>query len=189
MAGAFASFGLKSPREALWQALAYQGQQGALLPITPKPDQMSFDGLSELELLQQDFAAFGVSTHGHPMKVLRHAKKLPGVHLASEVRLSQPGKKVRTAGMIIVRQKPPTAKGVCFCTMEDESGFLDLTFWPKTYDKYKHVFLNHAFVIVEGLLQRDRQSANVLVEKIWPIFDEASHLDETPLPIEPQQYF
>jgi error-prone DNA polymerase len=205
MAAAFKLFGLE-PREALWNILRYQtefqevrgGQTQMSLFMnydwvseTEVPSGSGFAPLSELEILQEDFRAYGVTTHGHPMallrKMFRDVPETPLVPLKSNPRLH--GRKVKAAGMIIIRQKPPTAKGVCFCTMEDESGFLDLTFWPNVYDRYKHVFLNHAFIIVWGTLQKDEHSSSLLVDRVAPIFNDADHLDQTPLPIEPQQYF
>jgi error-prone DNA polymerase len=98
------------------------------------------------------------------------------------------GKRISIAGLVLIRQKPPTAKGVCFATLEDEFGFIDAVLWKKIFEKYKEVFLNHCFIIIDGRLQRDGNTKSILVERVRPIWN-TKHQDETPLAIEPDQYF
>jgi DNA polymerase III alpha subunit len=75
------------------------------------------------------------------------------------------------AGLILIRQRPPTAKGVVFSTMEDEFGFIDLIIHAGIYDKYKEVFVNQCFVIVQGEVQRDRNTISLLVKSIRSLFN------------------
>jgi error-prone DNA polymerase len=82
---------------------------------------------------------------------------------------------ISAAGLIIVRQKPPTAKGMTFATLEDESGLLDLAFHPEVYEKYAEAFLAHCFIEVRGVLQRDGNSISLLVKTLRPLL---SHPEE-----------
>jgi error-prone DNA polymerase len=74
-------------------------------------------------------------------------------------------KYARTCGMIIVRQRPHTAKGTVFATLEDEHGHLDLIFHKATYEKYRLLLLENSFLIVQGRVQREGNSCSVLVEQ------------------------
>jgi error-prone DNA polymerase len=148
------------------------------------------------EMIQEDYRAFSLSTHGHPMAEIRKAelnkarvkkaelkeaaltkvqsqKRVGSFPKTSSRDLSKQKNKafVTVAGLILIRQRPPTAKGVVFSTMEDEFGFIDLIIHAGTYDKYKEVFVNQCFVIVQGEVQRDRNTISLLVKSIQPLFE------------------
>ncbi len=189
LSGAFHLFGY-SEREALWRVLEREIVPTHLLNVS-NPGDGIFQPMDQLEHLQEDFRAYGLTTRGHPMRLLRERDRTLPRHTIHDVRQISvlPKRRVTAAGLVIIRQKPPTAKGVCFCTLEDETGFLDMTFWPDVYEKLKETLLNHAFLRVRGTLQKDENALNLLVDHIEPIFKDTNHLDQTPLPIEPQQWF
>ena len=87
-------------------------------------DEVSFQKLTEYQAIRTDYQVYGLSTRGHPMKELRQyfSKKVPSVTTGA-VRNAQVGRVLRIAGLTIVRQRPPNAKGTCFGTLEDEEGF------------------------------------------------------------------
>jgi len=87
---------------------------------------------------------------------------------------------------MIVKQRPPTAKGVTFCTLEDEFGFIDLVIHADVYKKFNAVFSEECFVVISGILQKDGYSASVLVKTARPIRIQTDH---EALKIEPTQYF
>jgi error-prone DNA polymerase len=202
LAGRFEEFQWET-REALWALLEYQNmfqksEQKQLsffndLDYIPTPvTNTEFAKLDGFEKIQSDYKAFSLSTHGHPMLELRKTlAKLPNMNSQTSsktVQSSPNGRRLTVSGLVLVRQKPPTAKGVCFCTMEDEFGFIDIILWKKTFDKYKEVFLNHCFIIVSGKVQKDGNTTSLLVDRVAPVWD-TGHLDQTPLPLEPTQYF
>jgi error-prone DNA polymerase len=114
--------------------------------------------------VRADYLALGLSTRAHPMQVLRARQAKPCRPLAHIRAEGRHGLRVRADGMLIVRQKPGTAKGVVFATLEDESGLLDLVLWPDVYERLRPVLLGEAFLRVDGILQRDRDSVSVLVK-------------------------
>src|SRR5206468_11672468 len=84
------------------------------------PEQERFGTFDQFEKIQMDYHAFSVSTHGHPMGELRKSlTQLPKCN-SSQMKKQNHGAQVTVSGLILFRQKPPTAKGVCFATMEDE---------------------------------------------------------------------
>jgi error-prone DNA polymerase len=201
MAGAFknlAAQGRESgseivSREILWKLLeldlAVQEREAAQTSIfsllednSQESNQKLFKALSPMERLQEDFGAYGLTTHGHPMLVLRKQfPKLPRL-TAKDLKNGKSGTTVKVAGLAIVRQKPPTAKGCVFATLEDETGFMDLILHPKTYERCHEVFMHHCFLIVTGELQRDTKTANIIVKSMEPVFKP---MDESSCPAEP----
>lgn len=199
LAGRFEEFQWQS-REALWAILEYenlfQKKPAAEKQLSffddlgdlPAPEAgAAFASLKSFEKIQNDYEAFSVSTHGHPMREMRRSLKLPSA-TSKALKEARSGSRLKVAGLVLIRQKPPTAKGVCFATLEDEFGFMDVILWKKNFDKYREVFLNHCFIVVSGEVQKDENTVSLLVDRVEPIW-QAEHLDQTPLPLEPHQYF
>ncbi len=161
------------------ESIATAGPNGAI--VTRKSQ---FENLSLFEEIQSDYKTYGLSTRGHPMVAIR-ASLSTGTN-NSPTKKSQPhaglqalpkttsqtirgfpnGRTIDVSGLVIVRQRPPTAKGVTFATLEDEFGFIDLIFKPEVYDAYKDTVFYEAFLIIRGRLQKDGQSMSVLVSQV-----------------------
>jgi error-prone DNA polymerase len=196
MGGAFDSFGL-APREALWQVLEYQRKksmvQGDLFldwggatagegATAASPSSARFTPLNDFQRIREEYDAFDLSTHGHPMMALRQMLPLPRLNTASAKQRPN-GARISLAGLILVRQRPPTAKGMTFSTLEDEFGFLDIAIAPDVWEKVKPVFLENCFLEVSGKLQRESNSYSLLVSGLRAVWKEEA------LVIEPTQYF
>jgi error-prone DNA polymerase len=172
LAGAFQGWGFE-PRAALWRVLLLQAAQwpspkGQLsLDLAqagqPAPD---FDPLDALQSVQAQYQAFGLSAEDHPMARLRARLARPCPPLARIRAAAKTGQRVRVQGLLIVRQHPGTAKGVVFATLEDESGLLDLVFWPRTWERLKARVEGDHFWEARGELQRDGDSTSLLVESV-----------------------
>jgi DNA polymerase III alpha subunit len=199
MAGCFNNLVKEAPaREILWKLLeldlavqekeAVQTSIFQLLEDSNVSAANNFKTLTPMERLEEDFGAYGLTTHGHPMKILKQQWPNLPHQSAAEIKQNKSGTIIKAAGLAIIRQRPPTAKGCVFSTLEDETGFLDLILHPKTYERCKEVFMQHCFLIVTGELQRDTKTTSIIVKSMKPIFEEKS-LDNTPLPIEPTTYF
>jgi len=178
LGNAFSGFG-ESQRQTLWKILELKvlsetGTQLSLFQASYESDSeagLALRPLNPLQAIQEDYAAFGLSTQGHPMRELRGRLKSRPIAWTRENAPS--GRTVSAAGLIIVRQKPPTAKGMTFATLEDESGFMDLAFHPPVYEKYREAFLTNCFLEVKGTLQRDGSSTSLLVKSLSPLMNEA----------------
>ncbi len=198
LAGRFQDFNL-NPKDSLWAILEYQNmlrtktneqlsffKDTSYLESEALP-QKSFPDLLGFEKIQNEYDAFSLSLSGHPMQELRKTMKLPPM-TSKEIKRTKTNSKVIFAGLLLLKQKPPTAKGTCFGTMEDEFGFIDIIVWHNILERHRSVFLNHCFLIIEGVLQRDNSSLSVVVNKITPIWQTPT-MEGTPLSIEPDQYF
>lgn len=184
LGNAFAGFG-ESQRQTLWKILELRvlSETGAQLSLF----QSTYDAaagvvlkpLSSLDAIQEDYAAFGLSTQGHPMRELRGRIKGHSVPqpIAWTKKNAPGGRMVSAAGLVIVRQRPPTAKGMTFATLEDESGFLDLAFHPEVYEKYREEFLRHCLIEVKGVLQRDGDSMSLLVKVLKPLLPDVEEAE------------
>jgi error-prone DNA polymerase len=165
--GALASFG-HDRRGALWQiehAVRPSGDlfdantadsTGAspLVPMTP------------LERMAADFAGTGVTIGPHPMTFHRPAMVLKGVLRTIDLPRQRPGRRVRVAGCVITRQRPGTAKGFVFLTLEDETGVGNVIITPDVYDQQRLLIVDAAFVIVEGILQHQDGVTAVKAERL-----------------------
>lgn len=200
VAGRFADFKMNS-REALWAILEYQNlfrnnesdqlslfSDTAFITEVQPVATTTFSEPGEFEKIQSDYAAFSLSTHGHPMTALRRQiRRLPKM-TSSALRTMSTNSRVSVAGLILVRQRPPTANGVCFATLEDEFGFVDMVLWRDVFERHREIFLNHCFVIASGRMQRDVNTISLIVDKVEPVW-AAGAADQTPLNVEPSQYF
>lgn len=152
------------------------------------PTSLNFSDLDAFEKIQNDYDAFSISVHGHPMQELRKTMSQIPKLTSKKIRELKTGAQIKTCGLVLIRQKPPTAKGTCFSTLEDEYGFIDLVLFPDTFDKYNDVFLNHCFLIIGGKMERDGNTVSVIVNHVEPLWPTQT-LHETPLALEPDQYF
>ncbi|MEO5968784.1 MAG: error-prone DNA polymerase, partial [Bdellovibrionia bacterium] len=193
MGDAFACYGI-SQREALWEILHLQvcrpapvrEQQLNLFQFVAEslPNSALFTPLSLYQAIQSDYESYHLSVKGHPMMGLRAdpelKKNLPPGNTATLKKMIA-GQVTRIAGLVIIRQRPPTAKGTMFATLEDEYGFADLILHAKTFEKYKPCFESSPFVLVAGKIQRDGELVNLLVSFVGPLFQHSSGLPEAPL--------
>ena len=97
---------------------------------------------------------------------------------SAQVKRMPAGRVVRVAGLVIVMQRPSTAKGTVFTTLEDEEGFVDLILHQKTYERHKEILLNESMVIAKGVVQRDGNSVSLLVQSFYPIRSSSADVDE-----------
>jgi error-prone DNA polymerase len=150
-------------RDAIWKVVAPRGA-GLFAGVDPDASggeshesrdaaRPKLRAMSRAEQLVLDYERTGVSTTDHPMKLLR--PRLPKRTATSSDLLSmRTGARVSAAGLVICRQRPSTASGVVFVTMEDEHGFLNLVLWAKTFDRFHHVATTSRLLMVHGKIQR-----------------------------------
>ncbi len=153
--GAFACFGL-SRREALWQAAAVERDPKSLLAgIEPKRGTTApLPGMTPLEETRADYATTGLTAGPHLMAHLRERLTPRGVLSAAETTKVENGAWVKTAGLVIVRQRPGTAKGFFFLTLEDETGISNAIVMPDLFQKHRAMLRGAAILQVEGIMQK-----------------------------------
>jgi len=164
MGDAFRTLGY-SRRDALWQVLTFElSLAGAVKKDLFTPS--LFSKLSQAENIALDYQVYGASTLGHPMKSLRQVLGDLGDITSIKAKSFKHKSVITIAGMAIVMQRPPTAKGTAFATLEDEDGFLDLILWKDVYEKSREVLRDGGLVCVTGQIQRDGLSVSMLVSSI-----------------------
>ena len=157
-----------------------------LIPLGAYGLKLLLHDLSAFERVCHYYEVFGASNEMHPMKALRTVTKLPKTTIY-EAKRTPTKTFLKTSGLLLVRQKPPTANGVCFSAIEDEHGILDLILFKNEYIKFKNLFLSHCFLIIGGIIERDGHSISMIVKTMAPIFKTPS--SQNTLHIEPTQYF
>jgi error-prone DNA polymerase len=173
--GALASFGYDR-RAALWQIEKAVRPEGELFEMTNDEGRRTNDegrrplpAMSSVERMAADFAGTGLTIGAHPMTFHRASLALRGVLRAIDLPRQRPGHRVRIAGCVITRQRPGTAKGFVFLTLEDETGISNVIIRPHVYDEQRAVIVEAAFVLVEGLLQHEDGVTAVRAERVQPL--------------------
>jgi len=150
--------------------LPTSNSQGAHRPSTSSPLPPMDDG----QRLQADYAGMGLTIGPHPMSLRRDDLALRGVLRASDLSQARDGRRVRVAGMVITRQRPGTAKGFVFLTLEDETGISNIIIRPDLFDRDRMTVIRQPFLLVEGVLQHQDGVLSVKAERLQGIDGAAS---------------
>ncbi len=187
-AGAFGSLGLDR-RGALWHALAQdqhklplfdavegdrhlfrtEGQktsQSPTSPFPPPPSALRLPPMSPAEEVLADYRAVGLSLRGHPMEFLRAGLDAIRVAAAAALKTWPDGRPVAVAGIVLVRQRPSTAKGITFVTLEDETGTANLIVRPGVWRRWRTAAAGATVLLARGQLQHQGEIIHVLVERL-----------------------
>lgn len=114
-----------------------------------------------------DYASTSLSLKAHPVSLVREKLKMFNVKSSQEIRDTQNGSIAKVAGLVIVRQRPGTAGGVCFISIEDETGFSNLVVFEKLFETYRKEILHSRLLMVEGKVQKEGEVVNVIVTKCF----------------------
>ena len=183
-ANAFAAFGV-TRKDAFWMAEAapYVGL------MSDVESRYEFPSEARMERVQHDLEATSVALGDHPAAIARSESwcfDVPVSKLTASNRLAEKSMtsmtsttasrpptssnprntKVYVFGMVLVRQSPPSAKGMVFYTLEDEHGYFNLAFTPQTYERFEGILDRQAFICISGKLQGEKQGNSILVEQV-----------------------
>jgi len=127
--------------------------------------------MSEVERTLSDHRMLGMSLDGHPMRHLRERMTALGIEPIAELRGEgrRDGERVKTAGLVIVRQRPGTAKGFVFVGLEDETGRLDVIVSPQVYEREREILNGHGILAVVGRLGVEDRVVNLKAEVFYPL--------------------
>jgi error-prone DNA polymerase len=169
-ADAFRSLNLDR-REALWEVPALQDKPIGLFAGQPsestRETQVSLPFMTMAEHVVQDYASTGLSLKAHPVSFVREKLDLLRVTATGNLPKLKDGDPVKVAGLVTVRQRPGTAKGILFITIEDESGFANLVVWEKLFNQYRKEILQARLLMVEGKLQIEGEVIHVIVKRCF----------------------
>jgi error-prone DNA polymerase len=128
---------------------------------------VAFEPLGDFETIAWDYETSRHSTRDHPLGPLRAALAERGLPDARTVAAMQNGSRVSYAGVVITRQRPSTAKGVVFMTMEDETGFVNVVIWKNVFDRYRILAKTSSFLGVTGKIQSESGVVHVVADSLW----------------------
>ena len=166
--GALASFGL-TRRAALWQVARSARPAGPLLDKLEDPEPSPLPEMTPLEETQADYAGIQLTLGPHPLTYFRDQLEKKGVTTAAGLEKLRDGQRVRTAGSVIVRQRPGTAKGLLFLTLEDETGMSQAVVSPDLLQKHRKLIVGSPGLVVEGTLQKRDGTISVKGERFWSL--------------------
>jgi len=157
-------------RQALWEAKALRDapdlplfrevrDEGEEIPV-PLPV------MPVCEQVVADYQTIRLSLKAHPMVFLRKSLGKQGYITAEALKSARPWQRIRMAGLVLVRQRPGTAKGVCFITLEDETGVANLVVWPKVMEHYRKTVMQARLLVIHGYVQRDVEIIHIIAEHL-----------------------
>jgi error-prone DNA polymerase len=168
-ADAFRSIGLDR-RGALWDSKALK--QAPSLPLFAAADARD-EGLDPQaallpamplsEHVVSDYQTVRLSLKAHPMRFLRDHYAAKGFVTADQLARIRDGKRLAIAGLVLIRQRPGSAKGVCFITLEDETGIANLVIWPDVFEKQRRIVMGARLMAVRGIVQKDADNGVIHV--------------------------
>lgn len=170
--------GIEHRRDALWQVERAGKLEGPLLQqseetLADDSKELPLQQMNTEERLVADYAGTGLTVDKHPMFHRRAELRRRKVLSAQDLKQRNDGEFVRTAGCIIARQRPGTAKGFIFLSMEDETGIANVIITPDLYDRNRLVVTRSRFLLVEGLLQNQDNVIHVKATRLTPLSDRA----------------
>ncbi|HYE46290.1 MAG TPA: error-prone DNA polymerase [Caulobacter sp.] len=185
-ADAFGSLNL-SRRGGLWaarglpraQPLPLFAEAGVAEEDGPPPPSLPAQALSE-EVVG-DYESIRLSLKAHPVGFLRERLERAGAIPCERVNGDPANRKTAVGGVVLVRQRPGTAKGVCFITLEDETGVANIVVWPKVFEQFRPVIMTARMILVRGRLQRAEGVTHLVAESIEDWTWSLGLLSEAPL--------
>jgi error-prone DNA polymerase len=141
---------------------AIDGPQVARSPLSP---------MTPVERMTADYAGTSLTIGPHPMTLRRHDLSARGVQRAVDLPRGRTGQRVRTAGMVITRQRPGTAKGFVFLTLEDETGIANIIIRPDLFAAARTIAVSAPFLLVEGILQNIDGVTSIKAERLESLGD------------------
>lgn len=152
-------------RDAMWQAQSL-GEESPLYDATDDEPVPRLSPMSRQQAVVADYRSAGLSLRDHPMKFLREALVAQGVVTTSALASLESDRRYQVAGIVLVRQRPGTAKGITFMTIEDETGVANLIVHPGTWARFRKTAKLSGAIVARGLLQRQDGVIHLVVDKL-----------------------
>jgi error-prone DNA polymerase len=164
LAGAMDEWG-KTRRQLIWQlgTLQYQVDE---LNLIFEEEEIELPEVSNMEAMGIEYAMLGLTLRDHVMSLHRAWLQMQGILDSQQLTTFKHGKRARVAGLMLIRQAPPTAKGFHFVTLEDEKGFFNVIVRPDIYDRYRRVLREAPVLMVEGIVQQSEEVTNLIAHTV-----------------------
>ncbi|MBB1493029.1 error-prone DNA polymerase [Paracoccus sp. MC1854] len=185
--GFHSSLGL-ARREALWAIkglgetelplfAAAAAREGTSLPETDEPA-IALRPMRRGREVVEDYARTGLSLRDHPVAFLRGDLRQRGIIPCTEAMSARNGQWLETAGIVLVRQRPGSAKGVMFLTLEDETGIANLVVWTKVFEAHRRIVLTAPMIAVKARVQREGEVVHLVVHRIADLSRELASVGQ-----------
>ena len=119
----------------------------------------------------EDYRATGLSLHHHPVSFLRSDLSAQRIVRCADLATIRDGRRVSVAGIVLVRQRPGSARGVLFMTIEDETGHANLILWPSVFERQRRLVLSASMVACRGKLQKEGEVIHVIADQLTDLSD------------------
>jgi error-prone DNA polymerase len=177
-ADCFASMGLDR-RQALWQAMGLEDNPLPLFAAAAPPVlRAPLPEMADSQAVAEDYSAIGLSLKQHPMAFLRPDLRRKGVITAEMLRTHPADRRVTVAGLVLFRQRPATASGTIFVTLEDETGSANLIVWSSVAEKFRKAVFGGKLIACSGTLQREGQVIHVIAKTLHDWSSEIAKLQK-----------
>ena len=186
-----ASLGL-ARREALWAIKALRDEPLPLFAAASAREQQIVPEVNEPEVtlkpmtagreVVEDYGHVGLTLRDHPVVFLRAGLTHDRYQTCVVAGAERDGAACRVAGLVLIRQKPGSAKGVMFITLEDETGVVNLVIWPKLYEKQRRVILTGSMLGAIGHVQREGEVVHIVVYRLMDLSEELASIGDRDAP-------
>jgi error-prone DNA polymerase len=186
-ADAFRGAGLDR-RQALWAVKGLAGELGApdaaplLVGSRPKEIQVELPFMSAPQHVAEDYRTTSLSLKAHPVSFFRSDLDAQRIVPASSLKTLRDRQRLAVGGLVLVRQRPGTAKGVVFLTLEDETGIANIVIWKDAFEANRRMVMSAAFLVVHGQLQRAGEVIHVVAERFTDLSGRLSEMREAERP-------
>jgi error-prone DNA polymerase len=179
-ADALGSLGV-SRRDALWTIRGLSGEVMPLFEAADERDRMirsesnepavALTPMTEGREVVEDYRSKGLTLRQHPLAFLRGELRERKIHSCATLRRVRDGQRLTIAGLVLVRQKPGSAKGVMFMTIEDETDVANIIVWPSLFEKQRRLILSSGMMAVRGRYQREGGVTHLIAEHLIDLSD------------------
>ena len=186
-ADAFRSLGLDR-RQALWAVKGLSGEIGAqkaaplLVDARPKETQVELPFMSPAQDVAEDYRTTSLSLKAHPVGFFRRELEALGAVPAAALKTMRDRRRTTVGGLVLVRQRPGTAKGVVFLTLEDETGIANIVVWRDAFEANRRLVMGSAFLLVSGQLQREGEVIHLVAKNFTDLSHRLSEMRDAERP-------
>lgn len=139
---------------------------------------VSLASMTEGREVVEDYAHVGLSLRQHPVSFLRQDLKNKGIVTCAQAATERDGRWLMAAGLVLVRQRPGSAKGVMFMTLEDETGIVNAVIWPSLFERQRRLVLSSSVLAINGKIQREGEVVHLVAQRLFDLSADMGQLGE-----------
>jgi error-prone DNA polymerase len=175
-------------RDALWAIKALRDEPLALWTAAAEREMRQISEVQEPEVLLpamrtghevvEDYSHVGLTLRQHPVSFLREDLRRKRIVTCAEAMAERDGRWLMSGGLVLVRQRPGSAKGVMFMTLEDETGIINAVVWPKVFERQRRLVLTASMLAINGKIQREGDVVHLVAQRLFDLSEDLGQLGE-----------